>query len=147
MTIHDDKKFMAKVQVDDNGCWIWTGCLNNMGYGSVRRVVPSNKLWLSHRYAYTQEVGPIPDGLQIDHLCRVTACCNPEHLEAVTPAENVRRSPMYRFNARKTHCPRGHEYAGDNLYVYDGRRFCKECNKMFVRRREDRRKAERAAKL
>lgn len=146
MTIKDDRKFMAKVLVDSDGCWIWQGSIGNTGYGQVRRTRPSNKLWLTHRYSYTQEYGTIPDGLCLDHLCRVRACCNPEHLEPVTHAENMRRAPNYRHNVRKTHCPRGHEYSGDNLYVWHGRRFCRECNKMFVRRREDRKKeAKRAA--
>ena len=69
-------------------CWIWSGTLNNKGYG---RVAIAGKGQYAHRAMYEQEVGPIPDGYEIDHLCRVRACINPAHLEAVTHSENLRR--------------------------------------------------------
>jgi hypothetical protein len=80
--------------------------------------------------------GPIPEGMQIDHLCRVPACCNPEHLEAVTPKENTRRglSPALARarRHRKTHCRNGHEFTADNSYLdSQGRKFCRECKRIW----------------
>lgn len=80
--------------VDSNGCWVWQGGRDVKGYGKLegRR---------AHRVYYERYVGPIPAGLQIDHLCRNTGCCNPNHLDAVTSAENVRRSPRVKLDMRK----------------------------------------------
>ena len=86
---------------------------------------------MSHRLAYELEIGPIPAGLEIDHLCRVRNCVNPAHLEPVTHAENIRRGtgPLAE-NARKTECVHGHPLEGANLYVRpgDGHRQCRACN-------------------
>lgn len=81
------------IVVDDCGCWRWTGQKNRFGYGqlTVNRDGKSRCLG-AHRFSYEAHVGPIPEGLEIDHLCRVRDCVNPEHLEPVTRAENVRRS-------------------------------------------------------
>lgn len=109
------------------GCWLWTGTLRADGYGviNVRR-----KLHYVHRASYEARVGPIPEGLTIDHLCRTPRCINPDHLEPVTSAENTRRgtSPIV-ANARKTHCPKGHPLAPPHLYTRkNGRgRFCRTC--------------------
>lgn len=70
------------------GCWIWTGARNDGGYGQLN---VNGKQLYAHRLSYECNVGPIPDGMQIDHLCRVTRCIRPEHLEPVTPKENIRR--------------------------------------------------------
>jgi hypothetical protein len=92
------------IEIDPaSGCHVWQGRKNAKGYGQVGRH------GLAHRVAYEAACGPIPDGLVIDHLCRNRACCNPAHMEPVTPGENVRRGncpPM--VNARKTHCKSGH---------------------------------------
>jgi hypothetical protein len=97
-----------------------------------------------HRYAYEALVGPIPDGKQIDHLCRNRACCNPEHLEPVTIQENIRRGEgPQAINARKTHCIRGHALSGDNLYLVpkSGRRNCVICRQAASNRADERRRA------
>lgn len=113
-----------KAKVTESGCWQWTGHLTRDGYGSQH----------PHRTAYEEFVGPIPDGLQIDHLCRNRACCNPEHLEAVTPRQNTHRGyGPAGLNARKTHCDKGHALTVENTYVHPptspraGRRTCREC--------------------
>ena len=84
----------------------------------------------AHRVAYEHYIGPIPDGLGIDHLCRVRGCVNPAHLEPVTHAENVRRGDSGKHNRVKTHCPKGHPYKGDNLYrESDSHRRCLVCKR------------------
>lgn len=90
-----------------NGCWEWTGCTNSKGYGCVHH---DGKVRLTHRVSYELLVGQIPDGLQIDHLCRNKRCCNPKHLEAVTAQENTRR-------AQGDRCKYGHPLAGPNVKV------------------------------
>lgn len=95
-----------------SGCWLWFGYTAH-GYG---RVSLDLKPQQAHRVAYEALVGTIPDGLHIDHRCRVRCCVNPAHLEPVTSAENTRRGEAGINNARKTHCPQGHAYEGDNLF-------------------------------
>lgn len=88
----------------------------------------------AHRQAYEDAYGPIPDGLEIDHVCRNPSCINPEHLEAVTHAENMRRMGPYSPGAQLTHCLRGHEFTQDNTYYVGTRRWCRKCN--VIRSRE-----------
>lgn len=96
---------------DGNGCWIFEGNRNAYGYGRIRRGKGQRGTAMVHRVVYEHFVGPIPDGLQLDHLCRVRACCNPEHLEPVTTQENVLRgNGVSAVNARKTHCIHGHPF-------------------------------------
>src|SRR5215471_12258201 len=92
----------------NNGCWLWTGSLHSGGYGQVW-VNGGPKL--AHRAVYEEVVGQIPDGLELDHLCRVRCCVNPNHLEPVTPRVNLSRcSAISTINSLKTHCDRGHEF-------------------------------------
>jgi len=122
------KQILAKITVDPLwGCWTFTGSLNSDGYGQAW---DGKRLCLVHREAYLQRHGIIPFGLQIDHLCRNRACCNPSHLEAVTQAVNIARGEgLAAINMRKTHCKRGHPLSGQNLYQYpDGRRSCRTCH-------------------
>ncbi len=88
MKISALERFLRKVQPVNSGCWLWTGTLNYEGYGVIR---VNGLLLFAHRYAYEQWVGCIRDDYVVDHLCRVPACVNPDHLEVVTRSENVRR--------------------------------------------------------
>lgn len=128
------ERFWAKV--DRNGpvpesaphlgpCWVWTGRLH-LGYGTFSA---QSRHYRAHRFSYELHVGPIPDGLVLDHLCRAKHCVNPSHLEAVTQAENLRRgSSPSALNARKTHCKRGHEFTPENIIpAPNGGRHCRTC--------------------
>jgi hypothetical protein len=119
-------------------CVIWTGA-KARGYG-VRH--HDGKMRLVHRLAYEAVHGPIPEGLVIDHLCKVKACYNVAHLEAVTQRENLLRGDTFQArNAAKTECPQGHPYDAMNTYTDKfGRRSCRECARQRKReRRENRR--------
>lgn len=102
-----------------DGHWLWQGHLNRDGYGVA------GKGRLAHRVFYQAHVGPIGEGMEIDHLCRIRACVRPECLEQVTPEENTRRALLH--NANKNHCPEGHEYTEANTYRSAGRRWCRTC--------------------
>lgn len=115
-------------------CWIWNGPTTKLGY--VKCVAVAGFTQQPHRASYILANGSIPSGLDIDHLCRVPACVRPNHLEAVTHRENILRgvSPTA-INARKTHCPQGHPYSGDNLRINtDGGRKCLICHNAKSRR-------------
>ncbi|MDP9114728.1 MAG: HNH endonuclease [Acidobacteriota bacterium] len=105
-------------------CVIWTGPVNDHGYGVFNA---NGKSHLAHRFSYEAKVRQVPDGLELDHLCRVRRCVNEDHLEPVTNAENVRRGDAGKFHSAKAHCPQRHPYAGDNLIVKDGKRQCRAC--------------------
>lgn len=120
-------RFWVKVKVNEVDCWLWTAGLNRNGYG---RFMDANKITrAAHRIAYEALVAPIPEGLQLDHLCRVRHCVNPMHVEPVTQAENLRRGETITAKAvAATYCPQGHPYSGDNLYVSPkGHRSCRQC--------------------
>lgn len=117
-------RFWVRVLVAPDGCWQWVGAKNNHGYGRVRLGGGDDSAMYAHRAAYMAFWGPIPEGLQLDHLCRNRSCCNPDHLEPVTPAENSRRG----LAGRQSHCQRGHELTDDNVKVTaHGCRSCRQC--------------------
>jgi len=137
--------FWAKVDFT-NTCWVWTACKDARGYGRFG-VDRSNKK--AHRLSYELLIGPIPEGTEIDHVCRNKSCINPDHLEAVTHRENVLRgeSPSAKC-AVVTHCAKGHEFTPENNYPYlmkNGRyrRRCKQCHLADGIKRRQRRKAEK----
>lgn len=122
----------------NTGCWLWTASGNNAGYGVIlidgkRGPGRPGKFVLAHRLMYERTVGPIPHGLDLDHLCRVRCCINPAHLEPVTRSVNLKRG-INQWKL-KTHCPHGHPYSGDNLYqMPNGRRACRTCRNERSRR-------------
>lgn len=138
VTILDDLvRFWAKVLITDGGCWQWQANLVQ-GYGHFSVRTRTHK---AHRWAYKFFVGPIPEGLHLDHLCRNPACCNPAHLEPVTPRENTMRSDnIIAHHAHKTHCHRGHPFSSENTKpvkrggVIAGRS-CRVCNGLKRRER------------
>lgn len=111
--------------MDGSGCWLWTAYVDRKGYGVFG--INQRTLVKAHRYSYELHVGPIPEGLQLDHLCRVRHCVNPAHLEPVTNQENVIRGNAAR--PKLTHCKHGHEFTPENTYLHPkrGKRHCKAC--------------------
>jgi len=120
-------RFWSKVSIGDD-CWLWQGAKDTCGYGNFNL---SGQYWKSHRLAYTFFRGPITEGFELDHLCKTRNCVRPSHMEPVTHRVNVLRGECFSAkNAQKTHCPQGHPYSGDNLYINpsSGGRCCKSCN-------------------
>jgi hypothetical protein len=98
------ERLMSRVEKTTDGCWLWTGQKLRDGYGKIRAYGSTR---LTHRVAYQEIKGSVPADLDLDHLCRNRACCNPDHLEPVTHAVNCARS----MQARLPVCPKGHEYS------------------------------------
>lgn len=127
--------FWEKVAVGDpDECWPWLSYRNRGGYGCWQPRIGYKVM--AHRHAYEDKVGPIPEGLVIDHLCRNRACCNPAHMEPVTIGENVMRGEtLSAALARRTECPQGHAYTPENTKRNSGgHRECRECDKARKRR-------------
>lgn len=120
-------RFFTKLR-EANGCWEWTAALSQ-GYG-VFRLTDTRTNILAHRWAWMFFRGPVPDGLDLDHLCRNRACVNPDHLEPVSRAVNLHRGEgLTGVNHRKTCCPKGHPYDVANTYVTKlGHRSCRACS-------------------
>lgn len=129
-------RFCEKFEINwETGCWEWQAA-TRFGYGVYRH---EGRTRPAHRACYEILVGVVPTDLDLDHLCRVRNCVNPEHLEPVTRKENIHRGLAMvngEYNRVKTHCPKGHPYSGDNLYVAaNGQRACRKCKAAASRRR------------
>lgn len=129
-------RFRTMYVEDESGCWLWIGSLNAGGYGQFNN---GQTIVKAYRWSYEHHVGPVPEGLDLDHLCRVRHCVNPAHLEPVTRLENILRGvgpagSKARF-AAQTHCRRGHEYTEENTYVKKQKggkypnRICRTCQR------------------
>lgn len=119
--ISSQQRFLRYVElIPFHSCWEWVGTKSN-GYGQFWY---NGKNVAAHRFSYELDKGPIPDGLQIDHLCRNISCVNPHHLEAVTLLENIRRSPRVSSNL----CKNGHSLLDNNAYISRNKRSCKICH-------------------
>lgn len=136
------ERIRANVIVDDNGCWRWLLYKLPNGYGMIGMGHACKKY--VHRVAHEAWKGPIPPGLVIDHLCRVRDCCNPEHLEAVTPSQNTMRGDTRPVRlAARSECSQGHEYTPENTRMRkdnNGRR-CVTCVRESSRRNYERKRA------
>lgn len=123
-----DDRLMRHARFDfDTGCIEWTACVDPDGYG---RIKVDGQTRMAHRVAYEMFVGPIPEGLHLDHLCRNRKCINPHHLDPVSSLVNTRRGAGH---GSETHCPQGHEYSGANLRISTDRfgykhRHCRTCH-------------------
>jgi hypothetical protein len=138
-------RFWVKVdRWDPDHCWEWTAAKTN-GYGVIQAGPPRRGNLLAHRVSYELCIGPIPEGLTIDHLCRNKGCVNPKHLEPVTMAENLRRgNGVAAVNRRKTHCVHGHPFDAENTdWAKDGSRSCRACSQRAARENWAKRKAAR----
>ena len=131
-------RFREKVEKQENGCWKWTATIQNLGYGQFS---VNGHLVLAHRFSYELVNGTIPDGYELDHLCRNRSCVNPAHLEVVTHSENGKRGNSGLHTAMKnwakTHCPQGHPYDEANTYYWRGQRKCRVCSKEAYKRWRD----------
>lgn len=126
-------RFWSHVDAEGD-CWLWTDYVDPHGYGRFNEA--RVRYWRVHRYAWHHLVGPIGDGLVLDHMCKVKICLNPDHLRPVTQTENTMAGESFSAkNARKTHCKNGHELTPDNIYKNgkNGRR-CKICQKADAKR-------------
>jgi hypothetical protein len=119
----------------NSGCWLWTASLCRAGYGDFNTPGES----LAHRFAYKAFVGPIPEGLTVDHKCNVKICVNPEHLRLMTRGQNTSR-----YYDEMTHCRKGHAYTEENTWVSkEGFRRCRTCDQRREKERAPRRKLAR----
>ena len=139
-----DKKWVPE---PNSGCWLWTASDDGKGYGQFGGTPRPNGradgMRKAYKVGYEIYVGPVPEGLELDHKCRTKMCVNPDHLEPVTHGVNIDRGVWQpAINKKKTHCDRGHPYTEDNFKIYKGSRKCMECNKITCLARYYRLKAE-----
>lgn len=133
------ERFWAKVLKTDEGCWIWIAGKSTKGYGKFNL---GGRTVSAHRLSYEWARGPIPEGRELDHLCRNRACVKPDHLEPVAHHENVLRGNLGKATA--THCGYGHPYTSENTYVRkDGKG--KDCRQCKLRRQLKHQKARKEA--
>lgn len=125
------KRFFDKVDTSGD-CWEWTGAKRPTGYGNFYY---GGRVMGAYRASYLINVGEIPDGFEVDHLCRNRGCVNPAHLEAVDKKTNMHRSDSFSgVNARKTHCLNGHEFSQENTRIKSGsKRSCRTCERERLR--------------
>lgn len=140
MSLTTLERLNDKFTVQPNGCWQWHGALRR-GYGTIRTGSAKDgtrKMSPAHRVAYQELVGQIPVGLELDHLCRNTACVNPSHLEPVTPKVNKLRSEGFAgINGRKDRCSKDHPFNEANTHIdYRGHRKCRACDRESKRSRD-----------
>lgn len=137
MDLSPEERFFDKVELSNNSCWLWIAGKTPDGYGKFLS-------YLAHRWLFERLHGPIPTGLQLDHLCRVRNCVNPDHLEIVTPRENIARG----ISGNKTHCINGHPYNSANTYTYyrngNKHRYCRICALEATRRYNNRKRSGRS---
>lgn len=134
----DAERFWTSVDTSGD-CWLWTGAIARTGYGVFGI---GGRTVLAHRYAFEDHVALIPENLEIDHLCRVRHCVNPQHLEPVTSAENARRGLNGVLHVRIEQCVNGHDYTPANTYLApDGARDCRACRRDRNRRYKARRRS------
>lgn len=139
------ERLEQRILVGPSGCWL-VPTRHPDGYARIAEGGTGGRMLMAHRVSYEYFVGPIPEGLTLDHLCRVHNCVNPEHLEPVTQRVNILRGfGAAATNARKTHCPQGHEYTPENTYRDEGRRVCRICKREGVQRCRRAHLSERAA--
>jgi hypothetical protein len=125
------KNFFNKVDKNgQNGCWLWIGCISNGGYGAFYGI--NRKVEPAHRFYYNIVNGEVPKSLDLDHLCRVRNCVNPEHLEPVTRSINLLRGKNWHRDRK--HCKNGHEWTTENTYKSKTQRVCKICQKAKMER-------------
>jgi hypothetical protein len=133
------QRIQSKISISQNGCWLWEGNIIKSGYGTLTtgsRLDCSRRTSLVHRFVYEMLVGPIAPKLQIDHICKIKTCVNPDHLRVVTHRFNTLRSDSAAaLNSRKTHCPNGHPY---DTIRYNGDRRCSICHAAGERARQKR---------
>jgi len=125
-----------------SGCWVWKGFTTPNGYSHSKL---NGVRKLAHRFSYEIFKGEIPEGYQIDHLCKVRHCINPDHLEAVTPQENIARSNVGKELLARTHCGKGHEYNDKNTYYVKRNRVivgrsCRACHNIYEKNRYHKRR-------
>lgn len=129
LNLTEYRRMQRKITINPvTSCWEWTGPKTPNGYGKHRRG-PGHPERMTHRLMWEHHRNEeIPPGMQLDHLCRNRACCNPDHLEVVTASENTKRQDHHARN--RTHCPKGHEYSEANTRITPaGKRVCRECDR------------------